>query len=110
MQTQVRLLPETVNRHRGIASTGIRMVCDPVVSIRGSYCMIDPLGRFFDSSSGRHLYSRPILKVGITTAFAEVSFDHDQFLARGGSYDFLEEPPFVISPDLPVFCTLSALV
>lgn len=99
-----------LQRHRNVEGTGIRVVPEPVESIRGSYCMIDPQGRFFDSSSGRHLYSSPILKVGIAAAFAEVSFDHDQFLARGGSYDFLPQPPSAISPDLPVFSTLPALV
>jgi radical S-adenosyl methionine domain-containing protein 2 len=99
-----------LKRHRSIVDTGIRMVPEPVASIRGSYCMIDPLGRFFDSSSGHHRYSRPILKVGIATAFAEVSFDHGQFLARGGSYDFLEQSPSAISPDLPAFSSVPALV
>jgi hypothetical protein len=43
--------------------------------IRGSYIMVDPQCRFFDSTRGAHHYSRPILKVGMDAAFAEVDFD-----------------------------------
>lgn len=87
-----------VQRHQAVALAGIRLVPEPVTSIRGSYAMIDPAGRFFDSSLGGHSYSQPILDVGIAPAFAQVSFDHDRFIARGGSYDFVNVPTF---PDVP---------
>jgi radical S-adenosyl methionine domain-containing protein 2 len=77
-----------VARHYAVAEAGIRVVPEPVDSIRGSYCMIDPQGRFFDSTSGGHRYSRPILEVGIAAAFSEVSFDHRLFVTRGGLYEF----------------------
>ncbi len=50
--------------------------------------MVDPQGRFFDSTAGTHTYSRPILQVGLDVAFAEVDFDADLFLARGGDADW----------------------
>lgn len=87
-----------VQRHQSISRTGIRLVPEPVDSIRGSYAMIDPSGRFFDSSQGGHTYSQPILKVGIPDAFAQVSFDHDRFISRGGSYDFAQ---VATSQDVP---------
>jgi radical S-adenosyl methionine domain-containing protein 2 len=77
-----------VARHAQVAASGIRVVPEPVEAIRGSYCMIDPHGRFFDSSAGRHTYSRPILEAGLESAFSEVCFDRDRFEERGGSYDF----------------------
>lgn len=82
-----------VQRHQTISLAGIRLVPEPVDSIRGSYAMIDPLGRFFDSTQGGHRYSQPILNVGISVAFAEVSFDYDRFISRGGSYDFATTVP-----------------
>lgn len=88
-----------VQRHQSITQAGIRLVPEPVTSIRGSYAMIDPHGRFFDSTQGAHHYSSPILNVGIASAFAEVSFDPDLFEARGGNYDF---KPIPISQDIPL--------
>jgi len=70
---------EFVKRHR---------LADPVVEgeslMRGSYVMISPDGRFFDSTTGQHCYSSPILTVGLDAALSEISFDEDKFQARGG--------------------------
>lgn len=78
-----------VERHqRELASTGIRIVAEPIDQIRGSYIMVDPRGRFFDSAAGTHVYSRPILEVGLDVAFAEVDFDPVKFLNRGGDADW----------------------
>lgn len=73
----------------------IRLVPEPIETIRGSYVMVDPQGRFFDSTSGTHHYSQPILTAGIETAFGEVSFDAVKFLARGGAADFAP-PAYVV--------------
>ena len=68
------------------------VISDPETSlIRGSYAMIDPHGRFFDSAGGGHRYSAPILEVGLVAAFSQVSFDPVKFLHRGGDYDFTTE-------------------
>lgn len=65
---------------------------DPVAEgnevMRGSYAMVDPAGRFFDSASGGHQYSAPILEVGLDAAWREVSFDAVAFEARNGRYDW----------------------
>ena len=54
-----------LTRHQtALAGSGIRIVPEPIEAIRGSYIMVDPQGRFFDSTAGTHTYSRPILQVG----------------------------------------------
>ena len=54
--------------------------------MRGSYAMIDPLGRFYGNATGAHVYSRPILEVGVEAALAEVGCEVGRFDARGGRY------------------------
>jgi radical S-adenosyl methionine domain-containing protein 2 len=76
-----------VARHRIVETLGVRTVAEPVETIRGSYAMISPDGRFFDSSTGRHQYSNRISEVGLTSAFSEVSFDAAKYDGRDGNYD-----------------------
>lgn len=57
-------------------------------SIKGSYVMIDPIGRFFDDITGIIRYSQPILEVGVIDAFNEVSFSLTKFYERGGKYNW----------------------
>lgn len=71
-----------------LAGSGIRIVAEPIELIRGSYIMVDPLGRYFDSTVGSHTYSRSILDVGLEEAFADVNFDPVKFLTRGGDADW----------------------
>ena len=52
-------------RHQSLEAEGIRVIAEPVETIRGSYAMISPDGRFFDSASGRHHYSQRILDAGL---------------------------------------------
>ena len=54
----------------------------------GSYVMVDPAGRFFDNTEGRHTYSRPILEIGCGLAYQQIAFDADKFEKRGGIYDW----------------------
>ncbi len=63
-------------------------VTEDNIAMTGSYIMIDPAGRFFDNTKGTHTYSKPILHVGVNTALEEISYDYDQFLERGGLYEF----------------------
>ncbi|QBY54446.1 viperin family antiviral radical SAM protein [Cupriavidus oxalaticus] len=72
-----------VARHRTFA----RILCaEDNQDMRESYLMIDPHGRFFQSSpliAGQgYAYSRPILEVGAGVAFSEMTFDHERFSAR----------------------------
>ena len=57
-------------------------------AMRGSYLMVDPLGRFFSNAHGGHRYSEPIWSVGWDTARAQVEVSSERFLARGGLYDW----------------------
>lgn len=39
----------------------------------GSYAMVDPAGRFFDNTEGRHTYGKPILEVGMAAALKDMA-------------------------------------
>jgi len=55
--------------------------------MRGSYAMLDALGRFYDSAEGGHTYScHSILDVGVHDAWREVNFDYSKFYQRDGEY------------------------
>lgn len=57
-------------------------------SMRGSYVMIDPAGRFYDNTNGGHTYSNPILTVGVENALGQINRDYQKFILRGGLYDW----------------------
>lgn len=76
-----------VDRHAWLRGVHTCLVSESVDSIRGSYVMVSPDGRFFDSAQGFHNYSDPILNVGLRAAFAQVAFDDAKFRSRGGNYD-----------------------
>lgn len=75
-----------LERHAGLAAEGMAPVAEDNDAMRGSYVMVDPLGRFFGNATGRHVYSRPILEAGVHAALSEVGFSTDKFEARGGRY------------------------
>lgn len=77
-----------VDRHAHLAAEGLAPVVEDNDAMRGSYVMVDPLGRFFGNATGRHVYSRPILDVGVSAALAEVGFEMPKFEARGGRYSW----------------------
>lgn len=76
-----------VTRNRRLVPSSIAVVPETADEMTGSYAMIAPNGCFFDSASGFHRYSRPILEVGISEAFRDVAFDAEKFMKRGGSYE-----------------------
>ncbi len=82
-----------IERHRGLEAEGIAVVPEDNEDMTGTYAMVAPNGCFYDNTTGRHRYSRPILQEGLEAAWGDVAFDHDAFLARGGVYDWR-------SPDL----------
>lgn len=73
-----------IERHQHLA--GVSPIAEDNDAMRGSYLMIDPLGRFFDNVGGSHVYSEPILAVGVARALAQVRFSLDKLRARGGLY------------------------
>jgi radical S-adenosyl methionine domain-containing protein 2 len=77
-----------IRKNKEILNPITELVLEDDDLIRGSYYMIDPLGRFFDSTKGFHSYSKPILDIGLVKAINQVSFSERKFLERGGSYEF----------------------
>ena len=77
---------EYVERHSRAESSGIKIVPETNDLMTGSYVMVDPRGCFFDNTSGRHAYSKPILEVGVMAALEEVTVYTERFEQRGGSY------------------------
>ncbi|HEY4175777.1 MAG TPA: viperin family antiviral radical SAM protein [Kofleriaceae bacterium] len=73
-------------RHADLGAEALAPVAEDNEAMTGSYVMIDPLGRFFDNVDGRHLYSPPILEVGVERALAEIRWQREKFVARGGLY------------------------
>ena len=84
--------PEEFNGYvrsaRTVERGGVKVVAESNDLMTGSYAMVDPAGRFFDNTGGRHVYSRPIIEVGANAAFQEVAVDTGKFIARGGLYDW----------------------
>ena len=78
---------EYVERNRTVEQHGIKVVPENNKLMTGSYIMVDPLGRFFDNTKGKHTYSKPILGVGVDEALREVESYPDLFVERGGRYD-----------------------
>ncbi|MBK9371641.1 MAG: radical SAM protein [Deltaproteobacteria bacterium] len=83
-----RAFREFLERHQYLAQNGIAVVGEDNESMTGSYAMVDPAGRFFDNTAGRHSYSRPILSEGIDAAWGDISFHLDRFVDRGGVYQW----------------------
>jgi radical S-adenosyl methionine domain-containing protein 2 len=74
-------------------------------TLTGSYIMIDPGGRFFDDTKGKHTYSEPILEVGLETALKQTTHDVEKFNRRDGNYSSM-----TASTNLPSRITLSGQV
>lgn len=75
-----------VERHRYLAVEGFAPVVEDNTAMMGSYAMVDPVGRFFGNATGEHVYSAPILEVGVAAALAQVGFSPSKFAERGGRY------------------------
>jgi len=71
------------------AADGItQMVPEDNNQMKGSYVMVDPAGRFFDNSSGQHIYSDPINEIGCHNAYNQMNYSQTKFMNRGGLYDW----------------------
>lgn len=72
-----------VTRH---VHAGAYSEAEPESLMRGSYAMISPDGRFFDSALGSHNYSAPIPEVGVRKAWNQIHFDSQLFGERTKNY------------------------
>ncbi|MEM2143534.1 MAG: viperin family antiviral radical SAM protein [Candidatus Thorarchaeota archaeon] len=74
-----------VNRHRDL---------DPIAEdnemMTGSYVMIDPLGRFFQNTQEKYIFSRPINEIGVMGALKQVGFSWSKLLRRRGAEYFAD--------------------
>jgi radical S-adenosyl methionine domain-containing protein 2 len=75
-----------IDRHRHLAAEGHAPIVEDNDAMRGSYVMIDPLGRFYGNTGDSYVYSEPILRVGVARALRQVGFSSDKLRARGGVY------------------------
>lgn len=65
-----------------------QIVSENNYEMKGSYVMIDPIGRFFNNSSGKHINSSPINKVGVKQAMNEINYCFKKFINRNGLYNW----------------------
>ena len=77
-----------VDRHASIAEEGVQFVPESNELMRGSYAMMDALGRFYSNSEGGHTYGPSILEIGVREAWEQNCFFEDRFHNRGGIYEW----------------------
>ena len=75
-----------VERHQWVGNEGIQFVPENNELMRGSYAMMDALGRFYTNVDGGHSYGPSILDVGVQQAWEENRFIEERFHKRGGVY------------------------
>lgn len=80
---------EFVGRHQTLSDEGIRFVAETNNLMKDSYVMVNPQGQFYNNTTtGRYLYSSPILEAGVNVALAQVGWNVETFLGRGGIYSW----------------------
>lgn len=57
-------------------------------TMTGSYLLIDPQGRLFENSKGKHTYSAPLQTTDLNTCLSEILLDREMFIKRGGIYEW----------------------
>jgi radical S-adenosyl methionine domain-containing protein 2 len=75
-----------VSRHRATLPTEVAIVPEPVDVIRGSYIMVDPWGRIFESVSGRHRYHEPVERASASTI--DKALSRQKLLDRDGLWSW----------------------
>ncbi|WP_161499418.1 viperin family antiviral radical SAM protein [Flavipsychrobacter stenotrophus] len=81
---QFRLFLENHNNLYDITS----IVPESNSQMKGSYAMVDPAGRFYDNTTGKHNYSSSIIEIGSQLAIQQVNYDFSKFVSRGGIYNW----------------------
>jgi radical S-adenosyl methionine domain-containing protein 2 len=69
-------------------SNQLSLVAEDNDAMTGSYLLIDPLGRMFENSLGRHTYSDSLIKNTVASCLEQVSLDREMFEKRGGVYSW----------------------
>lgn len=71
-----------ISRHQEFSC----MVPESNELMTGSYLLIDPQGRLFENSAGKHTYSSPLQDNDIEKCLSEINLDREMFIKRGGIY------------------------
>lgn len=53
-----------------------------------SYLLVDPKGRFFENTLGKHSYSDSLINHSVDHCIEQISLNRDTFLKRGGIYQW----------------------
>jgi radical S-adenosyl methionine domain-containing protein 2 len=64
------------------------LVAENNEAMTGSYLLIDPQGRLFENSEGKHTYSAPLQDNEIETCLSEINLNREMFIKRGGIYEW----------------------
>lgn len=64
------------------------MVVEDNHAMTGSYLLIDPQGRLFENSKGKHTYSEPLQDNHINKCLGQISLNRKTFIERGGIYNW----------------------
>jgi radical S-adenosyl methionine domain-containing protein 2 len=64
------------------------MVVEDNEAMTGSYLLIDPQGRLFENSKGKHTYSKPLQDNDIDSCLSEINLNREMFVKRGGIYEW----------------------
>lgn len=54
----------------------------------GSYVLIDPQGRMFENSAGKHTYSDSLIDYSVDHCLSQINLNRDRFIERGGIYNW----------------------
>lgn len=76
-----------IDNHNGLEEF-TNIVPENNIQMTGSYAMVDPAGRFYNNTTGGHIYSKPILDIGARLAIQQMSYDFSKFVSRGGIYNW----------------------
>lgn len=73
-----------INNHKHQKS----IVIEDNEAMTGSYLLIDPQGRLFENSKGKHTYSKPLQDNDIDICLSEINLNREMFVKRGGIYEW----------------------
>jgi len=73
-----------INNHKHQKS----IVIENNEAMTGSYLLIDPQGRLFENSKGKHTYSKPLQDNDIDICLSEINLNREMFIKRGGIYEW----------------------
>lgn len=75
-----------LDRHRAALPPSVAIVPEPISLIRGSYVMVDPWGRIFESVTGQHRYHEPVEHA--TSATIDNALSRQKLADRGGLWNW----------------------